>query len=171
MDALLASGELNDTFVVFMSDNGYILGEHRIRGGKLAPYEVANRVPLMIRGPGITAGTRIDTAASQVDFAPTVMAMAGLAAPASVDGLSVLNAARNPGTTFNHPPIVIEATNTTAGTDPLPWMYRGVVQDGWKYARPHERRRSTTSPPIPTSCRTSPARRRTRSASSSWRSS
>ena len=81
MDALQASGELNDTFVVFMSDNGYILGEHRIRGGKLAPYEVANRVPLMIRGPGITAGTRIDTAASQVDFAPTVMAMAGLSRP------------------------------------------------------------------------------------------
>jgi N-acetylglucosamine-6-sulfatase len=133
MDALQTSGELNDTFVVFMSDNGYVLGEHRIRGGKLAPYEVANRVPLMIRGPGIAAGTRIDTAASQVDFAPTVMAMAGLSAPASVDGVSLLNAARSPGTTFNHPPIVIEATDTKATTDPLPWMYRGVVQDGWKY--------------------------------------
>ncbi len=58
MDALQASGELGDTFVVFMSDNGYILGEHRFRAGKIAPYEVANRVPLMIRGPGINAGSR-----------------------------------------------------------------------------------------------------------------
>ena len=133
MDALQASGELGDTFVVFTSDNGYIIGEHRIRGGKVAPYEVANRIPLMIRGPGIPVGTQIDTAASQVDFAPTVMAMAGLPAPASVDGLSLLNAARNPGTPFTHPPVVIEATNTKAGTDPLPWLYHGVVQDGWKY--------------------------------------
>ena len=97
MDALQASGELGDTFVVFMSDNGYILGEHRIRGGKLAPYEVANRVPLMIRGPGITAGTQIDTAASQVDFAPTVMAMAGLPAPASVDGAEPAERRAQPG--------------------------------------------------------------------------
>jgi arylsulfatase A-like enzyme len=133
MDALQASGELDDTFVAFMSDNGYILGEHRIRGGKLAPYEVANRVPLMIRGPGIPAGTTVDTATSQVDFAPTVMAMAGLSSPASVDGLSLLGAARNPGSPFTHPPVVIEATNTAATTDPLPWAYHGVVQDGWKY--------------------------------------
>ncbi len=47
--------------------------------------------------------------------------------------MSLLNAARNPGTAFTHPPVVIEATNTTATTDPLPWLYRGVVQDGWKY--------------------------------------
>jgi N-acetylglucosamine-6-sulfatase len=133
MDALQASGELNDTFVVFMSDNGYILGEHRIRGGKLAPYEVANRVPLMVRGPGIDPGTQIATSASQVDFAPTVMEMAGLSAPASVDGVSLLDAARNPGTPFTHPPVVIEATNTSAKTDPLPWAYHGVVQDGLKY--------------------------------------
>jgi len=37
MNALKSSGELDNTYIMFMSDNGYILGEHRIRGGKVAP--------------------------------------------------------------------------------------------------------------------------------------
>ena len=121
-----------------MSDNGYILGEHRIRGGKIAPYEVANRVPLMIRGPGIAAGTQIATATSQVDFAPTVMAMAGLSAPASVDGVSLLSAARNPGTAFTHPPVVIEATNTNASRSASVALPRGGT-GRLEVRRPYER--------------------------------
>ena len=53
---LKQSGELDNTYVVFTSDNGYFLGEHRMRQGKILPYEPSLRVPLMIRGPGIPRG-------------------------------------------------------------------------------------------------------------------
>ncbi len=53
LDALDRIGELENTVVVFTSDNGFFYGEHRITGGKLRHYEEATRVPLLIRGPGI----------------------------------------------------------------------------------------------------------------------
>ena len=48
----------DNTYVVFTSDNGYFLGEHRMRQGKILPYEPSLRVPLMIRGPGHPRGAR-----------------------------------------------------------------------------------------------------------------
>ena len=133
LDALRASGELDNTFVMFMSDNGYILGEHRIRDGKVAPYEVANRVPFMVRGPGITPGTRVPDATAQVDFAPTVLDMAGLPVPDSVDGISLLSQMRDSSIPLSRPDVLIEATDTGATTDPLPWLYHGIVTDHMKY--------------------------------------
>ena len=47
------TGQLANTFVVFTSDNGFFLGEHRIPNGKTLAYEPSARVPLLIRGPGI----------------------------------------------------------------------------------------------------------------------
>jgi arylsulfatase A-like enzyme len=134
LDAVDGSGEGANTYVVFMSDNGYILGEHRIPGGKVEPYEVANHVPFLVRGPGIDPGTVVDDVTSQVDFAPTVLSMAGVEAPAPLDGIDLL-----PRLTTDAPltrdGALIEATNVQAatGTDPLPWAYRGVVSGDWKF--------------------------------------
>ncbi|MGH2967854.1 MAG: sulfatase family protein, partial [Solirubrobacteraceae bacterium] len=51
-----AAGTLDDTLIVFTSDNGYLLGEHRVPSGKVLPYEPSIRVPLLVRGPGIPRG-------------------------------------------------------------------------------------------------------------------
>lgn len=53
VDASQATGELDNTYLVFASHNGYMLGDHRTRGGKIFPYDVSARVPMLIRGPGI----------------------------------------------------------------------------------------------------------------------
>ena len=53
---LSQEGLIDDTYIIFASDNGFFRGEHRIAGGKYLAYEPSSRVPLMIRGPGITAG-------------------------------------------------------------------------------------------------------------------
>jgi len=133
MQALSASGELADTFVVFASDNGLMLGEHRIRGGKGTPYEVANRVPFLVRGPGIPAGAVVHEVAGQVDFAPTVMRMAGLPIPASVDGVSLLELLRDPGSAGpSRPGVLLEAT-ANSNIEAPPWVYQGVVDGRWKY--------------------------------------
>jgi len=132
VNALTASGELADTYLIFASDNGLMLGEHRIRGGKKTPYEVANRVPFMVRGPGIPPGSLVHRVAAQVDVAPTVMRMAGLTAPSSVDGMGLLGLMRNPGSDLARRGVLLEATANSDTLSP-PWVYRGVVDGRWKY--------------------------------------
>lgn len=89
VDALREAGRLEDTYIVFSSDNGFFLGEHRLPRGKGAAYEEAIRVPLIVRGPGIPAGRRLDHIALNIDLAPTFAEIAGLPVYPSVDGRSL----------------------------------------------------------------------------------
>ncbi len=92
---LRQTGELDNTVVMLTSDNGYFLGEHRIRIGKIFPYEPSIRVPLLMRGPGIPAGQVRTDPFSMIDFAPTIMQLAHVQAPIATDGISMLSAARD----------------------------------------------------------------------------
>lgn len=81
--ALKRHGMLDDTIVVFVSDNGYFYGEHRIRQGKNRPYTEAMIVPFMMRVParflgGVTPKARVDQPVGIFDLAPTIMDLAGL---------------------------------------------------------------------------------------------
>ncbi len=58
VNQLAAIGELDKTYIVFTSDNGFFHGEHRVPAGKVLVYEPSVRVPLIIRGPGVPAGQR-----------------------------------------------------------------------------------------------------------------
>jgi len=89
--ALDRAGELDDTVVIFTADNGYFLGEHRIRQGKLLPYDPALRVPLLVRGPGIPTGEERTDPVTTIDFAPTFLQLAGIAPDPDMDGLSFLD--------------------------------------------------------------------------------
>ncbi len=53
---LRKTGQLRNTMIMFLSDNGWLQGEHRIPGDKFLPYEESIRIPLIIRGPGVPAG-------------------------------------------------------------------------------------------------------------------
>jgi N-acetylglucosamine-6-sulfatase len=87
---LRRSGELRDTVVIFTSDNGFFFGEHRIRQGKRRLYEEASRVPLMIRGPGVPAGTEVQELVVNADLAPTIGELTGAEAGLRMDGMSLL---------------------------------------------------------------------------------
>ena len=82
-------GALDNTYILFLSDNGYFLGEHRLPHGKDAPYDAASRVPLIARGPGIAAGSSVGEIALNIDLFPTIAELAGIAAPPFVDGRSM----------------------------------------------------------------------------------
>ena len=71
------TGQLGHTYVFFASDNGSHMGEHRIRGGKRFPYEESAKMPLFVRGPGITPGSSIDELVLNTDYAETWAEMAG----------------------------------------------------------------------------------------------
>ncbi len=87
VEALADTGQLDETYVVFTSDNGYLLGEHRL-SGKGAPYEEAVRAPFLVRGPGVPAGQARDELVSNIDLAPTFAEWAGTDAPRA-DGRSL----------------------------------------------------------------------------------
>jgi arylsulfatase A-like enzyme len=87
---LRAAHQLDDTYVVFASDNGFHLGQHRLPAGKETAYETDIRVPLLVRGPGVRAGAHVHGFAGNTDLAPTFEAMAGVRSPSFTDGRSLV---------------------------------------------------------------------------------
>jgi len=85
-----AGGLASNTYFVFSSDNGYHMGEHRLWAGKETAFDTDIRVPLVITGPGIRPGVRIDSLAENIDLAPTFEELAGNKPNPSVDGRSLV---------------------------------------------------------------------------------
>jgi N-acetylglucosamine-6-sulfatase len=96
VDALREAGELDDTLLVFTSDNGFYHGEHRVPREKTLPYEPAIRVPLVVRGPGLPRGVHRSQLVSNQDLAPTILQVTGGHAGLAQDGLSLLPLVRKP---------------------------------------------------------------------------
>ncbi len=96
VDELEAAGELDNTYIVFTSDNGWFNGEHRIRSGKNRAYEESARVPLFVRGPGVPAGSEVEELAVNTDFAPTFAELAGLSFTADGRSLAPLLGGEEP---------------------------------------------------------------------------
>ena len=90
VDALRRSGQLRRTMIVFTSDNGYFHGEHRIPREKVLPYEPAIRVPLVIRGPGVSQGVHLPQLVSNQDLAPTILDATRARPGLLEDGISLL---------------------------------------------------------------------------------
>ena len=96
--AKLAERGLTDrTVFVFMSDNGFHMGEHQLLPGKGTAFDTDIRVPFIAAGPGIPAGTTVDALAQNTDLAPTFLELAGLQPAAELDGRSLLTAMRGGG--------------------------------------------------------------------------
>src|ERR687894_2566018 len=88
VEALHDSGELENTYIVFTSDNGFHLGQHRLGAGKWTPYEEDIRIPLIVRGPGVPEGRALQHMVLNNDLAPTFADLAGARTPSFVDGRS-----------------------------------------------------------------------------------
>ncbi|HEU4368904.1 MAG TPA: sulfatase-like hydrolase/transferase [Methylomirabilota bacterium] len=89
--SLAARGKLDDTVVLYLSDNGHFWGEHGIPWGKNAPYEESSRVPFGVRYPRLASKPRVETRlVANIDIAPTIYELAGIPIPADVDGRSLV---------------------------------------------------------------------------------
>jgi N-acetylglucosamine-6-sulfatase len=86
--ALREEGSLENTYIVFTSDNGFALYDNRVFS-KGAPYEDSHGVPLIVRGPGVSAGRTDGRLVANVDLAPTFADWAGAETPSFVDGRSL----------------------------------------------------------------------------------
>ena len=94
---LRRTGQLRNTMIVFLSDNGWMQGEHRVTGDKFLPYEESLRIPLVIRGPGVPRGRTVRGQVSNIDLAPTLLDAADAQAGRRMDGVSLMPTIRDPG--------------------------------------------------------------------------
>ena len=78
---------LGNTYIIYTTDNGYHIGQHRIPPGKGCPYETDVHIPFMVRGPGVAKGVnRTDVVTNHVDVAPTLLTLAGIPLRDDFDG-------------------------------------------------------------------------------------
>jgi len=140
MDALRKSGELDNTYIFFTSDNGWHAGEHRLTTGKWTAYEEDIHVPLIVRGPGVPKGRTLDPLVLNNDLAPTFAELAKAKPPPFVDGRSLM-----PLLDDDQPPLedwrsafLVEAATELGGTvvpllsgDQLPEDWRSASRKDW----------------------------------------
>jgi N-acetylglucosamine-6-sulfatase len=90
LEALEQTGQLDNTLIIYSSDNGYFWGEHGL-SDKRAAYEDSIRIPLIMRYPKrIKGGTLIDRLTVNADIAATALDVAGVPIPANVHGRSLV---------------------------------------------------------------------------------
>ena len=97
-DELETQGIADNTVIIYTSDNGFICGSHGY-GGKVLPMEESSRVPLMIYDPrSKTSGKKLrcEALTGNIDFAPTILELAGVPLPPNMDGKSLLPLIENP---------------------------------------------------------------------------
>ena len=103
---------------MFVSDNGFLMGEHRFQH-KEQLYEEATRVPLIMSGPGLPEGATYDGIVGNIDLAPTILDAAGVAPMREPDGRSLLGLLSDPEPERD---ILLETASSTAVRTP-DWMY------------------------------------------------
>lgn len=84
-----SAGLLDDTYVVYSSDNGFHLGQHRLPPGKECGFDEDIRVPLFVRGPGVAAGAVETAVTTHIDLAPTLLKLAGARLRSDFDGTPI----------------------------------------------------------------------------------
>jgi N-acetylglucosamine-6-sulfatase len=89
VNELTATGQIDNTVIMFTSDNGFMRGEHRVRTGKEVEFQESLSVPLLISGPGFPVGTN-NNPVMNTDLAPTIAALAGVTPGRVQDGRSIL---------------------------------------------------------------------------------
>ncbi len=130
--ALRDAGELRNTLIIFTSDNGYLLGEHRLLG-KAVAYEPSIRVPFVMRGPGIPQAEQTSAVATLLDIPMTALAAAGGRPTIPVDGRDIRPVAR--GIDPSQSTVLIQVGPRERESDEEGWFLRGVRTGRYTFAR------------------------------------
>lgn len=113
--ALKRSGRLDDTLILFTSDNGFLQGQHRIVNHKELPYEPSIRVPLVVRGPGVPQNVHLQQLVANVDLAPTIAAAAKVVPWRDEDGRSLLPLLADPAAAWPRDVLLERGPGVTVG--------------------------------------------------------
>jgi arylsulfatase A-like enzyme len=132
--ALESEGILDETFILFTSDNGFFYGEHSLSLERRLPYEESIRAPLVVRYPAVAnAGSRIDDLVVSVDIAPTVLEIAGAPIGGQIQGRSFVPLLQGNTTDWRQAALIEFYTYE----NPFPWLldmdYRAIRTARYKY--------------------------------------
>ena len=138
LDALEAKGELDNTVILFLGDNGTSslhkqedLWSCGLRGRKTYVYENGVRVPMFIKVPGVQgAGQRLDTLASVEDLMPTILELCGVEPARNLDGASLVPLLQ--GDAFPERTYFVQFH----GGQPIRYRNAAVITERWKLVQP-----------------------------------
>ena len=133
LNALKLAGVADKTVIVYTSDNGLSVGQHRWLG-KNCPYEDCIRVPFIVYAPGMFEPRTETRMVANIDLAPTFAELAGVHAPDNINGSSLLPLLSDPSTPWRDS-LLLEhwpAEGGEEGSDNIP-QYSGIRTENWKY--------------------------------------
>lgn len=136
LDALVRLKLDDNTVVIFSSDHGSLLGDHGLTG-KWLMYENSIRVPMIIYDPRVDkklAGTRRDAMVLSIDLAPTMLTLAGLVPPVSMQGRSMLPIVKGESVQLRQHYYYEHTYQTDPPRSPIP-KTEGIRTERWKYIR------------------------------------
>ncbi len=125
IQSLQNSGKLENTIIIFTSDNGFMNGEHRVPAGKGLTYEESIKVPLAIRGPGIAMNQTIPKIVGNIDLAPTIVELSGASPGRIMDGRSLMPLLNDPNISWRND-YLIESLQFV--------LYSGIRSEKYLYA-------------------------------------
>ncbi|KAK3707268.1 hypothetical protein LTR37_012269 [Vermiconidia calcicola] len=120
VDRLDDLGILDNTYIIYTTDNGFHIGQHRLKDGKRCPYEEDINIPLLVRGPDVARGVTSSVVNSHTDMAPTILRMLGVPLRDEFDGASIAYTADEvAGPTKKHELVNVEFWTSTSGINSM----------------------------------------------------
>jgi arylsulfatase A-like enzyme len=137
IDALREADLLQNTIVIYTSDNGSSQGEHRVPAGKKIVYEEVIRVPLIVSGPGIPRGEQREQLVNNLDLVASIVDWAGAEPQRQLDGKSMVPIIRDPSAPWrSHLLVHGQASHTLAvDIDRTINRFSAVRTNRWVFSR------------------------------------
>lgn len=120
------------TIIVYLSDNGLTVGDHRFGLSKNCPYDECIRTPFLVYAPGRFPARSDGHLVANIDLAPTLCDLAGTEPPAAADGASLVPLLSDPKSAWRDA-ILIEHWPTEEGIGAIIPAFSGVRTAAWKY--------------------------------------
>ena len=131
---LKAAGELENTLILYLGDNGFLFGEHGLIDKRCA-YDASVRIPMVMSWPaGIKGGQTLEQVVANIDVAPTMLDAAGLETPEQMDGMSFLPLAKGKSTEWRD--YILYEYFWERNYPQTPTMH-AVIGEQFKYVRYH----------------------------------
>ncbi|MBE0683114.1 MAG: sulfatase [Anaerolineales bacterium] len=130
--ALKKAGLDQNTIIVYMSDNGLTIGDHRFGASKNCPYEACIKVPFIVYAPAYYQARVDSQLVANIDIAPTFAELGGATIPDSVDGMSIVSLLENPASNWRDE-ILIEHWPTDQGVGSVIPEFYSIRTQAWKY--------------------------------------
>lgn len=132
LDHLKKKGRDRDTIVAIIADHGEEFGDHGGTRHSRTLYEEVLHIPFILRAPGFDSG-RVDTVLWQLDVAPTILSLLGIAPPPSFEGQPIEREERR----------FVKGADRTVFAETYRFAdKRGVISDGWKYIDDREAKKT-----------------------------